>query len=297
MADHMRLFAILGLSLGLMASAQARTLDLAKPEDGILASKKIACGSLKPDFIGYAVWKGKVYSRVSWESDRLLFDVIVINIRRCPTVTDPQRGTGYRVVSRELMMFLDPATGKIVETWDNPHTGKTVKVVPVMNDPVNLPPLFPYARDGKPYKFSGEILGDLVVRNLPTPVYQPPPQGKDFAEAFGGHSQAMEVYTHFVQKKELLNDSEKPLTTLHLSWYRFSHWMPWMKMGERPGYLIFSTYGWRTKGIDDMPQQIKDLLAKPEYALFREPPPADDPRPMSDEFTYFDQVMKAEGKK
>jgi hypothetical protein len=68
------------------------------------------------------------------------------------------------------------------------------------------------------------------------------------------------------------------------------------------------TYFFNTSGIDTVgfgdhgcaaadTQQIKDLLAKPEYALFREPPPADDPRPMSDEFTYFDQVMKAEGKK
>ncbi len=67
--------------------------------------------------------------------------------------------------------------------------------------------------------------------------------------------------------------------------------------GRAPGSLIFSTYGWRAKGLDDLPQQLKDLLAKPEYALFREPPPANDTRPMADEFTYFEQVMKAEGKK
>lgn len=293
----MRAIAIVGFSLlWVAASAAARPLDLAVPEDGVLASKKIACGSLKPDFIGYAVWKGKVFSRVSWESDRLLFDVMGVNIRRCPTVTDPARGVGYRVVSRELMLFLEPGTGKVLETWNNPFTGATVKVVPVANDPVNLPPIFPRTRDGKPYRFSGEIIGDLVVRNLPSPVYETLPLGKDFAEAFGGHSQAMEVYTHFVPRAELLNDSHAPLKNLHLAWYRFAQWMPWMKMGERPGYVIYSTYGWRVKGIADLPAQLQQALSQPEYAAFREPPPPDDPRPMADEYTYFQQIMRAEGK-
>lgn len=277
--------------------ANARPLDLNVPEDALLASKKIACGSLKPDFIGYATWKGKALSRVSWEADRVLFDVVGVNIRRCPTVTDPQRGTGYRVVLRELMLFLEPGTDKVLETWNNPFTGQTVKVVPVANDPVNLPASFPKTRSGQPNRWSGDVIGDWVVRHLPQPVFQPPPAGADYAAAFGGYSQALEVYTHFVPKSELLSDSNEPLQNLRLSWYRFADWLPWMKMSGRPGYIVFTTYGWRVNGIKDLPENIQRYLAMPQYAKFSEPPPADDPRPMVDEFTYFDQVMEAEGKK
>jgi hypothetical protein len=291
----MRSAAIIGFVLLLVSAAGARPLDLAVPEDGVLASKKIACGSLRPDVIGYAVWKGKVFSHVPWEADRPLFDVMGFNVRRCPAVTDPARGTGYRVVSREIMLFLESGTGTLLKTWHNPFTGADVRVVPIANDPVNLPPVLPRWPDGRPYRFSGEVIGDLVVRNLPSPVFQPLPLGKEFAEAFGGHSQALEVYTHFVPKAELLNDSEKPLENLHLAWYRISQWLPWMKMGERPGLLIYSTYGWRVKGLDDLPSPLRETLARPEYALYREPPPADDTRPMADEYTYFEQIMRAEG--
>jgi hypothetical protein len=290
----MRISGIVGIALLCAGAAGARPLDLAVPEDGVLASKKIACGSLKADAIAYAVWKGKVFSRVNWEADRLLFDVVGYNVRRCPTVTDPQRGTGYRLVSREVMLFLEPGTDKVLEMWNNPFTGERVKVVPVANDPVNLPAVLPRSRDGTPYRFSGEVIGDWVVRNLQTPVFQPLPLGKDFAAAFGGHSQAIEVYTHFVPRTELLNDSEAPLKNMHLAWYRVGQWLPWMKMGERPGSLIFSTYGWRIKSLDDLPDILKRMLAMPEYALYREPPPADDTRPMADEYAYFERIMQTE---
>jgi hypothetical protein len=82
---------------------------------------------------------------------------------------------------------------------------------------------------------------------------------------------------------------------MHLAWYRVGQWLPWMKMGERPGSLIFSTYGWRIKNLDDLPDILKRMLERPEYALYREPPPADDTRPMADEYAYFQRIMQADG--
>ncbi|MCB2109278.1 MAG: DUF1838 family protein [Rhodobacteraceae bacterium] len=285
--------ALLMLSL---TGAAARDLDLSKPEDGILASNKIACGSLKEGFIGHATWRGRVYSRVTWEQDRYLFDVVGYNVRRCPKVTDPKRGTGYRVVSREIMLYLKPGTDEVLKTWDNPFTGETVEVMPVKNDPVNLPPVMPIGRDGKPYRFSGEIIGDLVVRNLPASLYYPIPIGSKYPAAVGGYAQAMEIYTHFIPKDQLLTDSEEPLEGLHLAWHRFGKWMPWMKMGDRPGFLIFTTYGWRVGSPDELPAPIKNALATDEFALFRAPPPPDDPRPMMDEYTQYGAEMDAAGR-
>ena len=54
--------------------------------------------------------------------------MIGINTRQCSRVTDPQRGDGFRSVSREIMVYLDPATGQIIDQWKNPWTGETVEV-------------------------------------------------------------------------------------------------------------------------------------------------------------------------
>ena len=48
---------------------------------------------------------------------------------------------GYRKLLREVVVYREMSMkgpGKILETWDNPYTGETVRVVPIMNDPVQL---------------------------------------------------------------------------------------------------------------------------------------------------------------
>ena len=78
-----------------------------------------------------------MYSRVQGEADRLLFRVEGMNIRACTSIKDPERGDGFRMVSRELLFYQDPKTGEIMNQWTNPWTGETVEVLHVANDPVN----------------------------------------------------------------------------------------------------------------------------------------------------------------
>lgn len=284
---------LIGLSWNL---AHARDLDLNKPEDAVLASRKIICGSLAQEYVAYAVWKGKVFSRVPWEQDRHLFDVVGLNVRQCPELHDATRGTGYRMISREVMLYLKPGTNEILDTWHNPLNGRDVKVLPEANDPVNPFPTFPYSKDGRPYRFNGEVVGDLVVRRIDAPLYYRNPLGGKYQDEIGGKAQAIELFTYFVNRKELLNDSKAPLKSIHLSWHRVAQWTPWMEMGDRPGYLIFATHGWRVQSYAEVPQILQDFLKQEEYAKFREPPPANDPRPpMSTEDRY--QQVYPEGDK
>ena len=279
------------------ASANGRELDLGVPEDAVLAAHRLSCGTQKEGHYEYGVWRGKIYGRVTWEIDRYLFDVVGVNTRRCPTVVDPQRGTGYRLVSREFMFFLEPGTDTILEVWQNPYTGKEVRVIPVSNDPISFPPVLPFDKNGNPYVFPGEVRGEYVFRSIQARLYYPNPLGGGFDNAVGGFVQGIEIYNHFVPKTELLTDAETPVQNLHLAWHRFSDWTPWMEMGDVPGYLIYSTYGWRAKKVEDLPQILKDAMETEEFALYREPPPADDTRPMTDEYATFKEVQTGEAAK
>lgn len=74
-----------------------------------------------------------------------------MNIRQCATITDPKQGKGWRLVSREILLYLDPKTGEVVRSWKNPWTGETVPVLHVANDPVNQRPSFVTNPDGSPF--------------------------------------------------------------------------------------------------------------------------------------------------
>ena len=79
-----------------------------------------------------------------------------------------------------------------------------------------------------------------------------------------------------------------------LAVHRFSDWTPWMQMGDIPGSLIYSTYGWRVKKMEDLPKILKDAMEREEFALYREPPPPDDTRPMTDEYSTYRKVQTGE---
>ena len=70
-----------------------------------------------------------------------------MNIRQCVAIEDPVRGVGYRMVSREIMLYLDPETNEVLRSFANPWTGADNEVIHVANDPVNgRPHLRPHRR-------------------------------------------------------------------------------------------------------------------------------------------------------
>ncbi|NBX57721.1 MAG: DUF1838 domain-containing protein [Gammaproteobacteria bacterium] len=166
-----------------MSSAQAATkaqrIDLNTPEGATLAQRRIQCGSVDNTPTIYS-FHGEAFSRVPGERDRKLFDVEGYNVRQCVTVTDPVRGTGWRLVSRELLFYVDPATGELLKEWKNPWSGQTVKVVQTANDPVNQRPVFPIGADGKPNTWPATISGDTWWNTITVPLFYLNPLGGDY---------------------------------------------------------------------------------------------------------------------
>ncbi|MEK9542286.1 MAG: DUF1838 family protein [Luminiphilus sp.] len=67
---------------------------------------------------------------------------------------------GYRLISREGMLYLDFDSGEVLRTWVNPYTGETVDVIHVANDLVNGRPNFGYGRSGKVAQLPIKMMGD-----------------------------------------------------------------------------------------------------------------------------------------
>ena len=62
---------------------------------------------------------------------------------------DDIQGRGFRSVSREIQMYLDPTTNEVIDTWKNPWTEKDIEVLHVANDPVNMRAIESYEFDSE----------------------------------------------------------------------------------------------------------------------------------------------------
>jgi hypothetical protein len=274
-----------GLVLGMGQTASARMLDPAVPADALEIAKRAQCGEADGKPAVYH-WSGKVYSRVAGEPDRMLFKGEGMNIRQCVTVDDPQRGKGWRLVSREVMLYLDPKTGEVLRKWTNPWTQEVVDVMHIANDPVNQRPQFATNADGSPYTFTGRREGRWIFAPFEAPLFYHNVLGGEYQDYVGGKYHAMEIFDFAYDAEEILNAKKYPTAYPIISWVRISDWMPWMKMRGRQGQIVFNALGNKLKSFDELPRVLKDEIAL-NYPAYTAPPPGNDARPNETTWTVF----------
>jgi hypothetical protein len=265
-------------------------LDPSRPEDALTLTRKMNC-SLEDGRPVLHWWKGTMISRVPGERDRVLFNIQGMNIRQCGSFNDPKRGPGFRSVSREVMLFLDPVTNEVLKRWTNPWTGEEVEVIHVANDPVNMrSPMFAYGIDGKPAQFRGTFVKDKVWTSGEAPLWYDNPMAGDYQEYVGNNYQAIEMLSSFTDAAPLLDPNVKTLSSVGISWTRLSGWLPWMKMGGRVGTVVYSTVGKRLESVDDLSEPLRTEI-RSNYPTYLTPPPIDDARPNETSWTYIKKII------
>lgn len=262
----------------------ASKLDLATPEGANAAARRIQCSSKDGEPTVY--WfHGEGFSRVPGERDRKLFNVEGMNVRTCVTVKDEKRGTGWRLVSRELLFYTDAATGELLRTWTNPWTGATVNVLQTANDPVNQRPQFAYGTDGKPAKWTGTTSGKTWWNTITVPLFYTNPLGGEYQKYVGGMYHATEMFNFFGNIDDLLNE-KNPNPAIEVGWVRLANWLPWMEMGDRSGMVYIHAAGRKLDRFDQLPAvMLKEI--ETSYPDYKAPPPVDDARENETSWTYF----------
>ena len=263
--------ALAGLVLAGAASAQTK-LDLNNPDDVFKASMKQTCSLVEGKPVLHW-WEGKVYGRRPGEKDRHLFNVQGMNVRACKFFNDPKRGPGYQSHSREVMLHLDPKTNAVIPTWENPWTGEVVDIINVANDPVSMSkPVYGRDENGKPtavFRYT-QHKGSFLSGGGAARLFYKNPLAGDYQEYIGGDYHAMEFGTDAISVEQMLNASDE-ITDAVISWGRVSTWLPWMKMGDRDGVVIYHTAGMRAKGYEDLPEPLASEIKK-TYPIYLAPP-------------------------
>jgi hypothetical protein len=264
---------------------RAKPLDLSNPADTMTAWRKIQCSAVddKPTFFH---WSGRQYGRLEGERDRLLFNLEGYNVRQCVTVDTPQ-GKATRLVTREIMLYLDPKTNEVLRTWKNVWTGKDNEVLHVANDPVNQRPMMTANLNLR------EDAGKMFW-NIEVPLLYDSPLGGDYQKFVGGQYQAVEIFNFMMDKADLLDRRKAEADSTVVSWVRIAPWLPWMEMGDRPGMMFANATGRKIATFAELPAVLRDEVLK-NYPEYTSPPPGNDPRPNETSWTVFQKWLEKKG--
>ncbi len=280
---------VLALSIGLVSVPSiAQQIDPDSPDAYVKLNRKVQC-SLKDGEETTFRWWGNAYARIPGQRDKHLFQLEGMNVRHCVTLNDKEKGEGYRLISREIMLYLDPKTGEVLRTWENPWTGKSNEVIHVANDPVNSRPTFGVGRDGKPQKFPATFLNGTYFMNFEVPLFYTNPLGGDYQDYVGGTYHSAEIFDFSGNEASLL-DPNQNVEYANVAWVRIAKWLPFMEMGDRPGLMYFNAVGKKLKSWDDLPEVMKKEIAK-SYPKYTNAPPLDDDRKNETSWTYMKKII------
>lgn len=107
-------------------------LDLDQPLDNQVALLKLQADLSGADVQGG--FGGKAWAWLPGKENILLFNTYGIG---CSRLEYDRESHSWHFSHREALFYLDPVTNEVLKTWKNPMTGKTVEVIPILNDPVN----------------------------------------------------------------------------------------------------------------------------------------------------------------
>jgi hypothetical protein len=207
-------------------------------------------------------------------------------------INDTTVETGYRKLLREVVVYRQwtpKGPGAILETWDNPYTGETVRVVPIENDPFNYnitqfypdPPSFGGLNTEKPPKMPlilpWSVKGDMLHLTTDIHLYYPNALQPDKwpRESAGAMVQVTELYRYYMSVKDMKNPN---LTQVPCSgcWSRVTPWLPWMLMGKAAGHMLYMV---DFTGADEPAHLSQELRAwldsTTERSRFLTPPESD----------------------
>ena len=209
------------------------------------------------------IWTGAIYSFIPGEKKKKLFKIVGMSVSRCIACEE----NAWDFTSRELTYYLHPETGEILHKWQNPWTDEVLPVMHVANNPVqgHFKGKFPAKVDGDITTFAFDLFSHYpnplaedkrFVEYSPNPIYQ-----------------AIELFKLTVPTQELQEPDRVSVSNVILAWDRIGPWVPWMKMGNKEGQLIYSATGSKVNNFSDWPQVLQDEVSH-RVPLFKEAPKA-----------------------
>jgi hypothetical protein len=264
----LQLFGGLGLAATGWPAIGATGLDLSDRDDFLTAAIKIRGSTDDRLCMGYVM--GTRYAVVNHKATPI-HGILAATFSRYRKIRDD----AYSAAALEVAFFRDINTGKLLETWTNPFTQKTVEVPQIRMGPAALV----ITADGLTVDSpAGEAAGmEIVHRFKPAATngndvwiteeisVEGSPPGAD-AKPFVYN----EMSTYHALRSDL-NDPSKATVQSNVSFHGLVTWRPWMGFGDIPGHTTASASGRRVNRIEDLPKYYLELCEKYHPDVLNDP--------------------------
>mgnify|MGYP000966310167 CR=1 FL=1 len=242
------------------ASLPASAIDFNKPDEALQGFVKLRGNTDGSDT--YADWKVTVFIVEPGKKAVPVMRLDGFNVGRAIKNDDGS----YQWLSREVAYYRDLKSGDVLKQWMNPVTGKTNDVMHVVNDPVNGK--FAAASLSLPW----DVRGEDVFLKMDIPLAYPNAlQPGDYPEESTGPTYfASEHFLYFAKTRDF-DDPKLTSVPVTYAWTRTGPWLPWMKMGQRPGYVLYSGQGKKLKSAADLDKVVREYTER-NHALFMKAP-------------------------
>jgi hypothetical protein len=251
-----------GLTSGPALASTEWTLDLDTAEDNCIALLKMQADISGAQTMGG--FPGEVWAWVPNEGSVHVLNTYGVGVSR---VEFHPEENGWRFYHREALVYVDPITGDVVDSWYNPFTQRTVEVLHIFNEHVNR---F-YPLDGGRFAFPWpyEVHGNNLVFRISVFRLEDNPMSR---KEYPLHSQSDkyqtgELWGMIGDLREVMDPAVTSASCV-TSWSRVSEWLPFMEMGNRPGQMIYHSHAYKlNEGPQELPAQIRTWFEKnaPEY--------------------------------
>ena len=250
-------------------------------------------GSLDEDDEIIFYWTGFIYNQVDadpygepvsdWGMPIMRFEGY--NIARFRS-----RGPGvFDMLTREITVY-QSVNGRILDCWHNGVIGaespENVAVVHVQNDPVN------FQVAGTDHVEVGDHISFSFEVQL---AYESALSVDEYPDNSAGNTyQSLEMFNFYASRADLEDDSQRSVPA-HISWTRVGQYLPWMKMGQTPGKLVYHAQGYKVMdGWDSLPDDLKTWVLDnaPDY---QHPPERWGAGENMTSWRYFDELVQSGG--
>jgi len=271
---------------GATAAPSTERYDWSDPKDNLEAYIKLT-NSLKDRDWVHGWYSGLVFGMLPNKTPDVLFGLEGFGLG----YTVRQENGSYVSYWKEVGFYKDVKTNQVIETWENPYTGETNRVMHIHNRMVKGylgPRFFASAPVGdqagrmefkfpnyrasddpsNPFILNWTEMGDQTsvwmdfrgeVPNLLDPEVW-------VKESSGPRLPICEMF-EFVGDTQKIHDRSLDRVEHSGSWIRLAPWLPWQMMGPAPGRLFYRCTTKSLERLEEVPAPILAYAEKnfPEY--------------------------------
>lgn len=253
--DFMSVLAL--ASAGMMTAPKAvrakSSIDFDDPQKKLDAFIKTEGDISGAEHVVYG--EATIFSFIPGQSGKPLIKSELYAVRRYL----PTEG-GWIRLHREAGLYRDINTNEILTHWYNPFLEREVEIIDLAQE-FNRPYLA--SELGKSWNVSVMVHDDDVFFQRNFFISRPSsltPEDYPLHSA-GANFDLSEYHNYFTKLSALEDDSLTAAPSFGVT-NSVGNWLPWMEMGNRPGYLIHQTRFKKLKSVQDMPSDFVEYIAR-----------------------------------